>query len=129
MIDWRRIAELKSELGADSFANIVALFLAEIDNDLTALSVIRDDLPSLRDALHGIKGCALNIGFTELAELCAEGERTLSAGGNWSDQSGALRAAFDRSSQSFRAGPPRNGPAPPFISGDATAPDPGGHPP
>ena len=73
MLDWARLAELKDEVGEEDFAEIAALFLEE-------LGEVIDTLPALagaderRDALHGVKGAALNLGFVELARLAAQGE-------------------------------------------------------
>jgi HPt (histidine-containing phosphotransfer) domain-containing protein len=77
-IDWARVAELKEEIGADEFAEVVDLFLTEAD-------AMVDDLAGLapggyEEALHALKGAALNIGLTGLAALCLEGERQAAAG-------------------------------------------------
>jgi HPt (histidine-containing phosphotransfer) domain-containing protein len=78
LIDWVRVAELKEEIGADEFAEVVELFLSEAD-------AMVDDLAGLpaeayEEALHSLKGAALNLGLTGLAMLCLEGERLAAAG-------------------------------------------------
>lgn len=74
MIDWDRIEELRGELGDEDFSEIASMFLDEIVETVSALQGIGDP-PSLRDAYHGLKGSALNLGFAELARLCAEAEK------------------------------------------------------
>ena len=74
MIDWGRIEELRSEVGDEDFAEIAELFLGEIAEAVEELPALTD--PAARsDALHGMKGSAMNLGFTTLAQLCAQGEK------------------------------------------------------
>jgi HPt (histidine-containing phosphotransfer) domain-containing protein len=78
MIGWDRVRELFNEVGEDGFGEIMELFLDE-----TAASV--DELPNvanenLQDAMHALKGCALNLGFRQLASLCASGETRAAQG-------------------------------------------------
>lgn len=66
MIDWTRVEELKSDVGADEFDEVVELFFMEVETAIEALPDATD-----RDAaLHFIKGCALNLGLVDLAALC-----------------------------------------------------------
>ncbi|MFN7224165.1 MAG: Hpt domain-containing protein [Paracoccaceae bacterium] len=74
MIDWGRVHELRSEIGADDFGDVAALFLEEADEVVGRLSLLTDAASMERD-LHFLKGCALNLGFSELAEVCQNGER------------------------------------------------------
>ncbi|MBM7067063.1 Hpt domain-containing protein [Actibacterium sp. 188UL27-1] len=73
MIDWDRVNELRNEVGNDGFAEIVELFLDEADAAIRDLKngVSENDL---EQALHFLKGCALNLGFSELAKHCQIGE-------------------------------------------------------
>ena len=79
MIDWQRIEDLKQEIGAEDFAEVVALFLEEADEvvarlpQATTAKVMESDL-------HFLKGSALNLGFTDLAQICQSGERRAAAG-------------------------------------------------
>lgn len=79
MIDWTRVADLRAEVGEESFAEIVELFLEEVTEAASRLSA---DAPpgSLADELHFLKGSALNLGFMRLGEICAAGERDAAAG-------------------------------------------------
>ena len=75
MIDWARIEELRTELGEEDFTEIASLFLAEIEETVAELPALAT--PTARsDALHGMKGSALNLGFRDFADLCARGELT-----------------------------------------------------
>lgn len=73
MIDWARIAELRDEVGPEDFAEIAGLFLSEIAPMISEISAA-SDVAALRDGYHGLKGSALNLGFTRVAELCAQAE-------------------------------------------------------
>lgn len=79
MIDWDRVRELREEIGADAFEEVLDLFLEEVE---TALAVLRTSAPgdSLDAQLHFLKGSALNLGFAALADLCAHAEMRARAG-------------------------------------------------
>ena len=73
MIDWTRIDELRSEIGEDGFDEVVEIFLDEVAETLAEL----DDLPKGAERaarLHFLKGSALNLGFTRVADLCKAAE-------------------------------------------------------
>ena len=79
MISWDRINELKGEVGEDDFAEVVEIFLEEMDeamNELTS-GVSKEGLGA---AMHFVKGAAMNIGFHALGNICQEYE-TLSGEG------------------------------------------------
>ncbi len=79
MIDWRRVGELREEIGPDEFDEVAELFLEEVEEALESLSA--DASPQDVGALlHFLKGSALNIGFEHLAAICSEGERLAAAG-------------------------------------------------
>lgn len=69
MINWDRVDELRREVGAEDFDEVVAIFLDEVE---TVLAQMRDtdDLAELRGQLHFLKGGALNLGFRALGALC-----------------------------------------------------------
>lgn len=79
MIDWDRVAELREEVGEEEFPTVVELFVEEVEEvtrDLASISA-----PArLEEALHFLKGGALNIGFRRFAQLCSEGEALAAAG-------------------------------------------------
>lgn len=79
MIDWKRVAELKAEIGASEFDEVVDLFLEEVE-ELTA-RLRSDPTPAtFEEDLHFFKGCAVNLGFAELAKRCLTGENTAAHG-------------------------------------------------
>jgi len=100
MIDWTRVEELRSEVGKDSFAEIVCLFLEEVEEVAARLSP--EGTPdALADDLHFLKGSALNLGFTQLGRLCAAGERQARDGAGATVDVAALRACLDESRRHF----------------------------
>ena len=78
MIDWTRVAELRSEIGEDDFAEVIVLFLEEADEVIARLRL--GDRSRLAHDLHFLKGSALNLGLSDLAAICQEGERKAAAG-------------------------------------------------
>ena len=79
MIDWDRVHELRSEVGAEDFADVVELFLAEVDEVAGRLGQAPGP-DTLQNELHFIKGSAYNLGFDRLGILCAAGERMAAEG-------------------------------------------------
>lgn len=79
MIDWNRAAELREEVGAEDFAEVIELFLDECDDAIQNLAqaVSASDVES---QLHFLKGSALNIGFSDFAALCQSGEACAALG-------------------------------------------------
>ena len=78
MIDWERVAELRSEIGAEGFAEVVELFLDEVEAMVMAMGKTPG---KLEDELHFLKGSALNLGFRTFSAQCQKGE-TLAASGH-----------------------------------------------
>lgn len=79
MIDWDRVATLRAEVGAESFSEVVALFLEEVDEVVQRFRTAPD--PARLEAdLHFLKGGALNLGFRRLGALCQIGERRAAEG-------------------------------------------------
>lgn len=79
MIDWSRVEELREEVGAEDFDEVVTLFLSEVEERLAGFeataqaSVIEEDM-------HFLKGSALNLGFSDLAKFCGKGEALAARG-------------------------------------------------
>ncbi|WP_374397309.1 Hpt domain-containing protein [Tabrizicola sp.] len=79
MIDWKRVAELKEEIGADGFVEVADMFLDEAEGAVCALMAgLAPD--EVEGQLHFLKGSALNLGLSDLAAICQEGERRAAAG-------------------------------------------------
>jgi hypothetical protein len=98
MIDWERISGLCEEIGAESFDEVMELFLTEVGGVLDAL----EEGPGLKDAMHFLKGTALNLGFSEFAGLCAAGELAASTGSGQVDIA-AVRASYRNTLMEFEA--------------------------
>jgi len=79
MIDWKRVRDLKAEIGEPDFAEVATMFLDESDEVIARLSCGHGALALEKD-LHFLKGAALNLGFSQLAGLCQDGERRAAAG-------------------------------------------------
>jgi HPt (histidine-containing phosphotransfer) domain-containing protein len=79
MIDWKRVEELREEIGADGFAEVTAMFLDEAEG---AVKALLRGIPAeeVEGQLHFLKGSALNLGLSELAAICQDGERLAAAG-------------------------------------------------
>ncbi len=82
MINWTKVEELKNDIGAEDFEEIVEVFLSEVEEELDKLP--DKTLSELESSLHFLKGSALNLGFAEFSVLCQEGE-TKSAQGSAQD--------------------------------------------
>ncbi|KAF0116629.1 MAG: Hpt domain-containing protein [Rhodobacteraceae bacterium] len=79
MIDWKRVDELKGEIGADGFVEVADMFLDEAEGAVKALlrGIAAEEVEG---QLHFLKGSALNLGLSELAAICQDGERMAAAG-------------------------------------------------
>lgn len=102
MIEWERVNELRSEIGDDDFAEVVALFLEEADEVILRLSAAAG-AKALESDLHFLKGAALNLGFDDFAALCQDGERRAAAGDAGVDL-GRVCACYLASKQALQAG-------------------------
>jgi histidine phosphotransfer protein HptB len=79
MIDWKRVEELREEIGTDGFVEVADMFLDEAEGAVRALiSGLPDN--EVEGQLHFLKGSALNLGLSELASICQEGERKAAVG-------------------------------------------------
>jgi HPt (histidine-containing phosphotransfer) domain-containing protein len=94
MIDWERADALRAEIGDDDFAEVAALFLQECDDAVAGMLASGHAGP---DALHFLKGAALNLGFDGLARLCATGEVAGAA------DPAAIAAAYAAARDAFRS--------------------------
>jgi histidine phosphotransfer protein HptB len=79
MIDWKRVDELREEIGADGFVEVADMFLDEAEGAVRAL-IAGLPLAEIEGQLHFLKGSALNLGLTDLAAVCHDGERKAAAG-------------------------------------------------
>ncbi len=101
MIDWGRVNELRSEFGEDGFAEVAGLFLEEADEVVAQLGL---GLPTdqIEERLHFLKGSALNLGLTQLASLCQDGERKAAQGCGAGVDLGQVVACYTASKSAFQ---------------------------
>lgn len=72
MIDWNQVAELRDAVGGDEFDELVEVFLDEVEGVISNLGP--GSVGELESQLHFLKGSALNLGFSDLSDLCQQGE-------------------------------------------------------
>ncbi len=115
LIDWARVRDLRDEIGEDSFAEVVELFLDEVEQVLARLSGpggMEADAAALADDLHFLKGSAWNLGFARFADFCARAEALVALAGPAGRQMGAALdlasgiACFAASRRALLSGPP-----------------------
>ena len=70
MIDWKRVEELQTEIGADGFAEVAEMFLEEAEQTVQTL-LSGPEPGDIEGQLHFLKGSALNLGLADLAAICA----------------------------------------------------------
>ena len=103
MIDWTRIAELRAEIGEDDLQEVVGLFLEETDEVVARLSGAVA-ASALEADLHFLKGSALNLGFSALADLCQQGERNAALGNGDAVALDMIVALYHQSKSTFLVG-------------------------
>ncbi|MEX0305340.1 MAG: Hpt domain-containing protein [Leisingera sp.] len=102
MIDWPRVTELREEVGAEDFEEVVEIFLEEVEEVIGKLQ--GGDRSQLEQDLHFLKGSALNLGFEDFSELCLNGERRSAQGEAENVDVPAIIAKFNDSKSAFLAG-------------------------
>lgn len=100
MIDWDRVTILRDEVGADSFSEVVSLFLDEVDEVIDRFRNRPTDIRVDTD-LHFLKGGALNLGFAALGILCQKGERLAAEGRPDAVDLAEIVALYDESRRVF----------------------------
>ena len=72
MIDQTRLQELVDDFGAEDLDDLIESFLEEAAESVMNLeAMVSDEVCDERSAqFHFLKGCALNIGAVDLADLC-----------------------------------------------------------
>jgi HPt (histidine-containing phosphotransfer) domain-containing protein len=98
MIDWERVAELRSEIGADGFSEVLELFLDEVEGVVMRLGSKPD---KLADELHFLKGSAWNLGFRDFGAICQAGERRAMAGEGAAIDVAAIITCYGQSKEVF----------------------------
>ena len=102
MIDWDRVRELKEEIGEEDFAEVAEMFISEVEEVIHRLRTSPD--PGQFEAdLHFLKSSALNLGFTELADKCQDGERLAASGAGDQVALPPIFACYEASKGRFEA--------------------------
>ena len=78
MIHWDRVDELRSEVGEEDFAEVVEIFLEEVEEVVDRFR--QNDQSALAADLHFLRGCAMNIGFDQFSQHCENAERAATSG-------------------------------------------------
>ncbi|KIC20563.1 Hpt domain-containing protein [Leisingera sp. ANG-Vp] len=102
MIDWPRVTELREEVGAEDFEEVVEIFLEEVEEVIGKLQ--DSDRSQLEQNLHFLKGSALNLGFADFSDMCLDGERKSAQGDAENVDVSAIIASFHDSKAVFLAG-------------------------
>ena len=76
MIDTTRLAELREDFGSDGLAELIEIFTKEAAQAIDALAPFCEQGPSQerREQFHFLKGCAVNVGASDLGATCARFE-------------------------------------------------------
>ena len=105
MIDWARVSELREEVGAEDFEEVVHLLLEEVEDVVNRLqNGAKSD--TLEADLHFLRGSALNLGFTSFSKICLEAEQHAGAGTATSEEVSEVLFAFFNSKAEFLDGLP-----------------------
>ncbi len=80
MIDWTRVSELRNEIGPEDFAEVAELFLMEVEDTLSRLNMAENTARDMQDLMHFLKGSALNLGFSDLSDICSRAESAAAQG-------------------------------------------------
>ena len=100
MIRWTRVNELRDEVGAEDFDEVVELFLEEVEETIRDLSP-KSSASQMEQHLHFLKGCALNMGFQMFSDLCQDGERKSAKGETGTIDVAAIINGFEISRSLF----------------------------
>ena len=101
LIDWNKVCELRNEVGAEDFDEVVELFLEEVDETIMQLG---QSGRSTEHDLHFLKGSALNLGFLQFSELCRVGEEAAAKGEADSVDLDEIQSNYQHSKSAFLEG-------------------------
>ena len=75
-VDWDRLDELKTDIGEEDFADVVMLFVSELQDTLSTLTPDR----AAANDFHFLRGSAANLGLNSLVAACDAAEAACAAG-------------------------------------------------
>jgi HPt (histidine-containing phosphotransfer) domain-containing protein len=99
MINWDKVEELRQDIGAEDFGEIVVVFLEEVELELSSLA--QKPVEGLGASMHFLKGSALNLGFEEFAEKCSLAEKLAAENSAAQIDLVALQSCYDASKDVF----------------------------
>jgi len=102
MIHWPRVNELREEVGAEDFDEVVELFLEEVEEVIGRFRQT-PNRDHLEQDLHFLKGSALSLGFSSFSDLCQDGERKSALGQADHVNLSAIVEGFEQSKTQFIA--------------------------
>ncbi len=103
MIDWNHVQDLRGEIGAEAFDEVVQLFFEEVEAEIGKLRDV-STRQSLEAQLHFLKGSALNLGFADFSDLCHRGEVAAATGQGNSVDVTAVLTCYEFSKSAFLEG-------------------------
>lgn len=103
MIDWAQARQLEKDVGKEEMAEVVELFLAEVDEAMEKLQSAYDEMPAedRSTSFHFLKGCASNLGFKSFGDQCSLGEEVTKTGGIPNFQISDLATTYAASKKQF----------------------------
>ncbi len=99
MIDWKRVDELRDEIGEEGFGEVVELFLDEVEDVVMRLGSAKAD--SHATHLHFLKGSAWNLGFSAFATACQNAEKKAALGQVSADDIQGIIDSYHQSKVAF----------------------------
>lgn len=100
MIDWSQVADLYTDFDEDSFSEVLQVFVQEMKAGMAQLKAAQSPDEN-RTAFHFLKGAALNLGFSEVANLCSSGELRAAEGEDVTREKDQVLAAFPQTYTRF----------------------------
>ena len=107
MIDWDRVSELRDEVGAEDFMDVVEMFLDEVNEEIDTITG-EMTVQELEAKLHFLKGSALNLGLAAFADLCRIGEDLARQGEMQAIDRPAIVECYHASIKAFESALPDN---------------------
>jgi len=98
LIDWDLLLALKADIGDEDFADVITLFVAEMEEKLTELRDAPDRIDA--DDFHFLRGSASNLGFVAMERACDMAEGACRSGDV--PDLAAVVAAFEAALQEAR---------------------------
>lgn len=102
MIEWSRVNELRDEVGAEDFDEVVELFLEEVEGVIDRLRADADRT-QLEEDMHFLKGSALSLGFSAFSKLCQAAEKLSADGHSDSVDIAEIILCFEQSRSVFQS--------------------------